>query len=91
MEVQEQSRPRLARGVRLQHDRRSGEPVLLFPEGVLFLSGTANAIVERCTGNHSVSNILESLAQEYEAAPETLRQDVLDCLSDLYQRKLVVF
>jgi coenzyme PQQ biosynthesis protein PqqD len=91
MEIQEQSRPQLARGVRLQLDRQTGEPVLLFPEGVLFLSGTAYAIAERCTGKDNVSKIVESLAQDYEADPETLRQDVLDCLADLHQLKLVVF
>jgi coenzyme PQQ biosynthesis protein PqqD len=91
MDPGEQSRPKLARGVRLQIDPASGEPVLLFPEGVLFLSQTANDILARCTGKETVSDVIASLAQDYEADPGILRQDVLDCLSDLFQRKLVVF
>lgn len=91
MDADEQSRPKLARGVRLQLDVPTGEPVLLFPEGVLFLSATAKDILARCTGQETVSDLIASLAEEYEADREILRQDVLDCLSDLYQRKLVVF
>lgn len=88
--LDEQSRPGLARGVRLQTDVKTGEPVLLFPEGVLYLSETANEILSRCNGVQTVSGILSALAEEYDVSPETLREDVLDCLNDLYQRKLVV-
>jgi coenzyme PQQ biosynthesis protein PqqD len=88
--LDEQSRPNLARGVRLKTDVKTGEPMLLFPEGVLYLSETASEILARCDGKRTVSNILDSLAEEYEVTAETLREDVLDCLSDLYQRKLVV-
>jgi coenzyme PQQ biosynthesis protein PqqD len=91
MDPDEQSRPKLARGVRLRVDTKTGEPMLLFPEGVLFLSATANDILSRCSGKETVSDILVSLGKEYDADRETLRQDVLDCLGDLYQRKLVVF
>ncbi len=90
MDLHEQSCPKLARGVRLQVDAKTGEPVLLFPEGVLFLSATANDILVRCSGKDTVQRIIASLAEEYEAEREIIRQDVLDCLSDLYQRKLVV-
>jgi coenzyme PQQ biosynthesis protein PqqD len=88
--VSEQSKPCLARGVRLQKDASTGEPVLLFPEGVLHLSETAREILTQCDGQQTVSNIIASLAEEYDAEPETLRADVLECLVDLYQRKLVV-
>jgi coenzyme PQQ biosynthesis protein PqqD len=87
----EQSRPGLARGVRLQTDVKTGEPVLLFPEGVLYLSPTAQDILSRCNGDQTISSILSWLAGEYDIDQDTLRQDVLDCLNDLYQRKLVVF
>ena len=91
MEVEEQSLPKLARGVRLQLDVKTGQPMLLFPEGALFLSATANDILTRCTGKERVGDILVSLAEDYDVERESLRQDVLDCLTDLYQRKLVVF
>ena len=91
MHLEPHSRPKLARGVRLQMDKQTGEPMLLFPEGVLFLSGTASEIVSQCTGKRTLEDIIASLAEEYEVEREVLCQDVLDCLSDLYQRKLLLF
>ncbi|HEV2392969.1 MAG TPA: pyrroloquinoline quinone biosynthesis peptide chaperone PqqD [Verrucomicrobiae bacterium] len=89
--VDEQSRPALARGVRLQTDAKSGEPVLLFPEGILYLSETAQQIVARCDGRSTAEAIIASLAVEYEVDRATLREDVFECLVDLYERKLLVF
>jgi pyrroloquinoline quinone biosynthesis protein D len=90
MGLTEESKPRLARGVRLQNDASTGEVVLLFPEGVLHLSDTAREILTRCNGQEMVSSIIANLAEEYAAEPETLRADVLECLQDLHQRKLVL-
>ncbi len=90
MPLDDQSRPSLARGVRLHNDAKTGEPVLLFPEGVLYLSPTANDILARCDGQATMAAILASLSEEYDIDRETLRKDLLDCLLDLYQRKLVV-
>lgn len=90
MAFDDHSRPCFARGVRLQTDASTGEPVLLFPEGVLYLSATADDIVRRCDGQTPVTTIISSLAEEYDVSADALRADVLDCLEDLYQRKLVV-
>jgi coenzyme PQQ biosynthesis protein PqqD len=87
----DQSRPGLARGVRLQTDISTGQPLLLFPEGLLHLSDTAHDILSRCDGSTTTAAIVLALAAEYEAEPETLRLDVLECLADLHERKLVVF
>ena len=91
MSLNDQSCPGLARGVRLQTDPKTGEPTLLFPEGVLYLSETAHEVLRRCDGKKPVSAVVSALAEEYQAEPQVLRQDVLDCLRDLYERKLVVF
>ena len=90
MPLNDQSRPALNRGVRLQKDRQTGEPLLLFPEGVLYLSETASQIVQLCDGSTPVEDIIQRLASEYEAEPEALGRDVVECLADLHQRKLVV-
>jgi coenzyme PQQ biosynthesis protein PqqD len=89
--IDEQTRPSLARGVRLQNDAKTGDPVLLFPEGVLFLSETACDIVTRCDSVSTVASIISSLADEYEVDSGTLRQDVLECLLQLQERKLLIF
>jgi pyrroloquinoline quinone biosynthesis protein D len=64
--------------------------VLLFPEGVVHLSPTAEAILKRCDGQSTTGAIVTSLAKEYEAEEQDLRADVIECLSELHQRKLIV-
>jgi coenzyme PQQ biosynthesis protein PqqD len=87
--LDEQCRPALARGVRLRSDPITGEPVLLFPEGVLPLDATTHAIISRCTGETTVGCIVLSLAGEYEIDLDTVRRDVCECLEQLRQRMLV--
>jgi len=82
------AQPRLARGVRLQTDSKTGNSVLLFPEGVLELNETAREIVSRCDGR-TVGEIVQALAEEYDADPQMLAADVRETLADLQQRKLI--
>jgi coenzyme PQQ biosynthesis protein PqqD len=89
--IDHQTRPALARGVRLATDAATGEPLLLFPEGVLYLSVTAYDIAARCDGQGTIAAIVASLAAEYEVEALTLERDVLDCLDELRRRKLLVF
>jgi pyrroloquinoline quinone biosynthesis protein D len=89
--IDEQARPALARGVRLSTDPKTNEPMLLFPEGVIYLSQTAHDIVKRCDGQVTTQALLAALADEYDTDVESLRHDVLDCLADLHQRKLLAF
>ena len=89
--IDEQSRPELATGVRMQTDAVTGEPILLFPEGVLHLNSTAQEVVARCDGKTTVAAIVSALAEEYEVSVEELRGDVLECLAQLQAKKLVVF
>jgi len=86
--IDDSAQPRLARGVRLQTDSKTGNRVLLFPEGVLELNETAQEIVSRCDGR-TVGEIVQALAEEYDADPKMLGADVRDTLADLQQRKLI--
>ncbi|HEV2208429.1 MAG TPA: pyrroloquinoline quinone biosynthesis peptide chaperone PqqD [Verrucomicrobiae bacterium] len=89
--IEEQRRPALARGVRIGTDPKTNEPMLLFPEGVIYLNPTAHDIVKRCDGQVTTQSLIAALADEYETDVEALRHDVLDCLADLHQRKVLVF
>jgi pyrroloquinoline quinone biosynthesis protein D len=82
------AQPRLARGVRLQTDSKTGNSVLLFPEGVLELNETAQDIVSRCDGR-TVGEIIHTLAEEYDIDPQMLGADVRETLGDLQRRKLI--
>ena len=84
-----QARPALSRRARLQTDPATGEPVLLYPEGVLQLNDTAHAVLARCDGRATVEEIIASLANEYEADPDTLRADVLACLADFRGQQFI--
>ena len=84
------SRLALAAGVRLQADRATGEPVLLYPEGMLFLNETAHEVVRRLDGTATMDAIVAALAEEYETDAETLQSDVRECLANLLQQRLIV-
>ncbi len=83
--------PELIRGVRLQSDPQTGEPILLFPEGVIHLSETAKDILLRCDGKTSLETLISRLAETYEVDPSTLRQDVRECLFQLAEHHLVTW
>ncbi|HYR58886.1 MAG TPA: pyrroloquinoline quinone biosynthesis peptide chaperone PqqD [Chthoniobacteraceae bacterium] len=85
-----QLRPVLAARVRLQKDPVTGEPVLLYPEGVLILNRTAHEIVSRCDGVATIERIVATLSEEYEAPADQLAADVAACLDDLRRRNLIV-
>ena len=82
------AQPTLARGVRLQTDSKTGNSVLLFPEGILELNETAEEILRRCDGR-TVSEITQALAEEYDVDSHMLAADVRETLADLQRRKLI--
>jgi pyrroloquinoline quinone biosynthesis protein D len=87
-EIADAAQPRLAKGVRLQSDSTTGKSVLLFPEGVVELNETAHEILTRCDGR-TVSEIVQVLAEEYDADLVALASDVRETLADLQQRRLI--
>ena len=84
------TRPRLAKGVRLQVDSSTAKNVLLYPEGIVELNETAHEILSRCDGR-TLGEIVSELAEEYEADLNTLGADVRETLAGLQQRKLIEF
>jgi len=83
------ARPQLVPKARLQLDSVSGEPVLLYPEGVILLNATGAAILRLCDGAHSVSEMLALLSEEYGTPAEHLAADVGQYLLQLQQQCLV--
>ena len=86
--IRDSVQPRLARGVRLETDSATGKSVLLFPEGIAELNETAHGILTRCDGR-TVSEIVQALAEEYDADLAALGTDVRETLADLQQRRLI--
>ena len=83
------TRPRLAVKARLQTDKVSGKPALLYPEGVLLLNPTGAAIVELCDGQRTFAEMVTTLAARYNSSPESLSGDVAEYLGRLRERGLL--
>jgi pyrroloquinoline quinone biosynthesis protein D len=58
-------RPRLARHVRLTFDPARSQHVLLTPEAVTVLNGTAAAVLGLCDGQRTVAEIIAELRGPY--------------------------
>ncbi len=88
--ISTETRPRLAAKARLRWDRRGERYMLLWPEKGMVLSPTAAEIVKLCTGEHTVTGIVERLAERYTTAPrEALERQVMDFLTAMADRGLM--
>ena len=86
----ETGKPRRAPGCRCA--THEGQPVLLFPEGMIRPKGTAQAIMELCDGRRTIQEIASALSQRYRAGdPARIADDVHSLLSSLQQKRIVNF
>ena len=84
-----QAKPTLVSRARMQTDAVTGEPVLLYPEGILVLNPTAHEILSRCDGKITIDELIRLLCEEYDEKEETVREDVVATLNNLRRRNLV--
>jgi coenzyme PQQ biosynthesis protein PqqD len=85
-----ESRPTLAAKARLRWDRQGSRYMLLYPERGLVLNETAADVVQLCTGEHTVSAIVQQLTQKYASAPaENVEREILTLLERLANRGLI--
>jgi pyrroloquinoline quinone biosynthesis protein D len=68
-------RPRVGAGFRLQWEPAQDCHVLLYPEGMVKLNGSAGEIMKRCDGARSVAAIVADLEAAF--ATTGLERDVL--------------
>jgi pyrroloquinoline quinone biosynthesis protein D len=64
-ELADTSRPAIAPGLRLQWEPAQEAHVLLYPEGMVKLNGSAGAIMSRCDGARTVADIVADLERSY--------------------------
>ena len=83
------ARPRLPHGVRLVHSEAQGGWVLLAPERVFKADAIAAEIVKRCTGESTLTEIVDDLAESYSAPRERVLADVTAMLRGLAEKKLL--
>ncbi|GAA3030081.1 pyrroloquinoline quinone biosynthesis peptide chaperone PqqD [Actinokineospora globicatena] len=75
--------PRLRRGARLGFDPVRRTPVVLYPEGVVVLNGTARAVLGACDGVATVPDIVAAMTARYRGVRP---DDVLSLLRGLVAR-----
>jgi pyrroloquinoline quinone biosynthesis protein D len=71
-------KPALSRVFRMQWEEAQNNYVLLYPEGMVKLNGSAAEILKRCDGTRDVPAIVAELEQAFGASG--LRPDVDDFL-----------
>ena len=59
------ARPAIARGLRLQWEPAQEAHVLLYPEGMVKLNGSAGAILSRCDGVRTLKEIVADLERSF--------------------------
>jgi pyrroloquinoline quinone biosynthesis protein D len=79
------SKPAVGRGFRLQWEPAQNAHVLLYPEGMVKLNGSAGEIMKRCDGVRPVSAIIEDIEQAFDT--RDLTKDVTDFMSFAVARK----
>ena len=86
MTLSPSARPKLWRLARIGFDRVRQRPVLLYPEGAMFINDTGKAILELCDGGHTIAQISAELSTRY-ASDVTV--DVTEYLTTMFDRDLV--
>ncbi len=93
-------RPALAAKTRVRRDPITGEPLVLYPEGLLRLNRSGAAIVALCDGRQSVQAIVAALAQKFrtssretgaEINPHEIADDVGTFLEELDAKGLLAW
>ena len=77
-------KPSLSRVFRMQWEETQNNYVLLYPDGMVKLNGSAAEILKRCDGKRSVPAIVAELEQAFGASG--LRDDVDDFLRAANER-----
>jgi pyrroloquinoline quinone biosynthesis protein D len=73
------ARPRVAGHFRLQWEEVQKAWVLLYPEGMVKLNGSAGEIMQRLDGEKTVQALIDELEREFDTSE--LAADVLDFLA----------
>lgn len=87
--ISETSVPGLPAGVKLRFDKQREQWVILAPERLFVLDTIALEIVKRCDGKASVAEIVNDLAETFEAPRDVILKDVGALLQDLADKRIL--
>jgi pyrroloquinoline quinone biosynthesis protein D len=83
--INSEARPALGRGFRLQWEPAQKAHVLLYPEGMVKLNGSAGEILKRCDGARTVGEIVSDLETAF--ATTGLEKDVTAFMAIAVEKK----
>lgn len=87
--ISPETRPKLARHVRIDYDVRRKRWVLLAPERLFVPDEAALEVLCRCTGEQSIREIADELAVCFESDPQAIETDVRELLNELADKGVV--
>ncbi|MEW5704256.1 MAG: pyrroloquinoline quinone biosynthesis peptide chaperone PqqD [Pseudomonadota bacterium] len=85
-----ESKPRLTPHVRLRFDEKRDRWVVLAPERLYVPDEIAIEVLKLCDGKVSVGEMIEGLAERYQASRKTIEKDVLELLQGLADEGILV-
>lgn len=80
--------PALNRRFRMQWEEAQQCHVLLYPEGMIRLNGSAGEILKCCDGTATVDDIVATLEEKFNTTG--LRDDIEEMLAHAYQENWIV-
>ena len=83
------ARLKLSPCARLESDRVTGKPLLIYPRGVLLLNRTGYEVVSRCTGQITWEQLLSEVAQVQGEVSGVSRAEVERWVLRLQDRQLL--
>jgi pyrroloquinoline quinone biosynthesis protein D len=83
--IESASRPAVMRGLRLQWEAAQNAYVLLYPEGMVKLNGSAGEILKRCDGTATIAGITSDLERAF--ATSGLSGDVIHFVTMAVEKK----
>jgi pyrroloquinoline quinone biosynthesis protein D len=83
------TKPKLARGVRLHQDTVRGGWSLLAPERVLTANPVAVEVLKLCDGSRTFAGIVDALSAKFSAERSRIEADAAALLGDLCAKRMV--
>jgi len=82
-------KPRFAPHVRFKFDRRRDQWVVLAPERLLLPDENSVEILQRCTGDATLADIIDQLSAEFDAPRGEIAGDVRAMVQDLADKGIL--
>lgn len=83
------TRPRLPSHIRLRFDEVRQAWVVLAPEKVMWPDEISVDILKRCDGSATAGQLIDALADEYDAPRDAIEADVIAFLQEWADRRLI--